>query len=376
MKKFRVPEKDEVIKVLNWGGYRLILTVPAIGLYTLRQLSRLALHVTTESERFYHQVILQPFDALIWGEPSELKVIEGEILSDSDFEKFSWSRFKTEPDTFPHIRIIGKSGMGKTLLAEYLLSILGGKQYVITPKKKPKDFQTVPVYGIDFNYLECGEKLRETKQEMYSRYEAMKLGDEPGLINFVLDEWRLIVKNVEAAKEDMKELATVARDAKIRMIALAQGEQVQTWGLEGESDIEECFTTIRLGEFALEYAKSLRAPKEVQKWLREQKRPCMVDRLPALVPDLSSFRAVGMPVCIQPSLESLKTPELSAEQVFQPLAEPPNRVMSDAEMLAWRMFRASNISESKFIKEVLGYTGDRYPEGRVYLENLKQRFGG
>jgi hypothetical protein len=44
----------------------------------------------------------------------------------------------------------------------------------------------------------------------------------------------------------------------LRLIALAQGENVASWGFEGESDLEECFTDIRLGEFAIDYAKSLR----------------------------------------------------------------------------------------------------------------------
>jgi len=88
MKKFRVPSKDEVINILNWGGYRLILTMPAIGLYTLRQLSRLALHITSESERYYHQFILQPFDALVWGDYQN--VIEAEVVETGTVNLFDY----------------------------------------------------------------------------------------------------------------------------------------------------------------------------------------------------------------------------------------------------------------------------------------------
>jgi hypothetical protein len=110
---------------------------------------------------------------------------------------------------------------------------------------------------------------------MYRRYPLMEQGETFEITNFVVDEWRLINTNVKAIKERdpetkqtievapsakamMKDIITVARESMLRLIALAQGENVASWGFEGESDLEECFTDVRLGEFAIDYAKSLR----------------------------------------------------------------------------------------------------------------------
>ncbi|HEY9608973.1 MAG TPA: hypothetical protein V6C93_06390, partial [Allocoleopsis sp.] len=146
--------------------------------------------------------------------------------------------------------------------------------------------------------------------------------------NFVVDEWRLINTNVKAIKERdpetkqvkdiapsakamMKDIITVARESMLRLIALAQGENVASWGFEGESDLEECFTDIRLGEFAIDYAKSRRnqcrkdsddyeywtavlneLDRQSQQHTREGKSIpcCMVGKYPARIPDLTDWK--------------------------------------------------------------------------------------
>ncbi len=97
----------------------------------------------------------------------------------------------------------------------------------------------------------------------------------------------------------------------LRLIALAQGENVASWGFEGESDLEECFTDIRLGEFATDYAKSLRNQcrkdsDDYEYWtavlneleLQNQRRTregksipcCMVAKHTARIPDLTDWK--------------------------------------------------------------------------------------
>jgi hypothetical protein len=163
---------------------------------------------------------------------------------------------------------------------------------------------------------------------MYRRYPLMEQGETFEITNFVVDEWRLINTNVKAIKERdpetkqtievapsakamMKDIITVARESMLRLIALAQGENVASWGFEGESDLEECFTDIRLGEFAIDYAKSLRnqcrkdsddydywtavlgeLDRQSQQRTREGKSIpcCMVGKHPARIPDLTDWK--------------------------------------------------------------------------------------
>jgi hypothetical protein len=241
---------------------------------------------------------------------------------------FDFSRLRTEPDKFAHLRVIGGTGIGKTTFVDWLLDILGGSRFVITPKKKSWHWVGLKVYGLWFDYEVIRSKLQWIHAEMYRRYPLMEQGQTFEISNFVVDEWRLINTNIKAIKERepetkqnievapsakamMKDIITVARESMLRLIALAQGENVASWGFEGESDLEECFTDIRLGEFAIDYAKSLRnqcrkdsedyeywtavlAELEWQQSRRTSESKsipcCMVGKSPARIPDLTDWK--------------------------------------------------------------------------------------
>lgn len=241
---------------------------------------------------------------------------------------FDFSRLRTDPNKFAHLRVIGGTGIGKTTFVDWLLDVLGGERFVITPKKKSWNWVGLRVYGLWFDYETIRSKLQWIHAEMYRRYPLMEQDQTFEITNFVVDEWRLINTNVKAIKERdpetkqviekapsakamMKDIITVARESMLRLIALAQGENVASWGFEGESDLEECFTDIRLGEFAIDYAKSLRNQcrkdsDDYEYWTavlaeldwqqsrrtREGKSIpcCMVAKYPARIPDLTDWK--------------------------------------------------------------------------------------
>lgn len=378
-RKLRIPSEEEIKAVLKWGGIRILIAFPQAALYSLKQLSRLALHCSGTLENVYYIAVVEPFDALIWNE-LPMRVIEAEVMPELNGkpELFDWSLFKTDPDRFPHLRIIAKSGLGKTTLAEWLLSILGGERFVITPKKKPSDWRGYKVYGAGFNFEECAEKMAEIKQQMYVRFDEMEVGKDHGFINFVADEWRLVVKKSPEAKEDMKEVITVARDAKIRMVGIAQGEQVGIWGLEGESDLEECFTTIRMGQFAIDHAKKLKLPQPVLEWLRSQKRPCMVENQPAEVPDLSNYN----PVPTQLQVNSEPIPKITPSNNPEPLKNghfsPQNQI---SEEVIWAQIEGVLLSDPGRSDDWLAKNilmprlSIGRPRALEILTDLRQRFG-
>ncbi len=378
-RKLRIPSEDEIITVLKWGGIRILIALPQAALYSLRQLSRLSLHCSSTLENIYHIAVVEPFDALIWSE-LPMRVIEAEAMPELSGKPdlFDWNLFKADSDQFPHIRIIAKSGMEKTTLAEWLLSILGGERFVITPKKKPTDWRGYKVYGAGFNFEECAEKMASIKEEMYQRFDEMEAGKDHGFINFVADEWRLVIKKAPEAKENMKEVITVARDAKIRMIGIAQGEQVGIWGLEGESDLEECFTTIRMGQFAIDHAKKLKLPQPVLEWLRQQKRPCMVENQPAEIPDLSNHSLV--PTQLQASSEPVakNTPSNDPEPLQNGHSSVQNQI---SEELIWAQIQGVLLSDPArsddwLAKNVLmPRLSTGRPRALEILADLRQKFG-
>jgi hypothetical protein len=62
---------------------------------------------------------------------------------------FDFSRLRTEPDKFAHLRVIGGTGIGKTTFVDWLLDILGGSRFVITPKKKSW-------HWVGLKFTDCG----------------------------------------------------------------------------------------------------------------------------------------------------------------------------------------------------------------------------
>ncbi|MEW5861467.1 MAG: hypothetical protein AB1861_29485, partial [Cyanobacteriota bacterium] len=207
-------------------------------------------------------IIISPASVTPPAQPVEAPATSSEPIT---VQLFDFSRLRTEPDKFAHLRVIGGTGIGKTTFVDWLLDVLGGSRFVITPKKKSWNWVGLKVYGLWFDYETIRSRLQWIHAEMYRRYPLMEQGQTFEITNFVVDEWRLINTNIKPIKERepetkqtveiapsakamMKDIITVARESMLRLIALAQGENVASWGFEGESDLEECFTDIRLGE--------------------------------------------------------------------------------------------------------------------------------
>lgn len=405
MNHFNLPNFREWLRFLGWVVMKLLVSFLQFLMVALEKILEIFIYCTKMSQKTLTKIAFVvdhlPYSGVPLAQHNKLEAIEIEALPiNITVIFFDFTELKNNPDKFPHIRVIGKTGVGKTRFTEWIMDMLGGEQFVITPKKKPTDWLNHKVYGYPFNYQECEEKLKDTHSLMHTRYADLEKGKQLQQINFACDEWKLINKNVASAKELMKDIIIVARDAKIRLMALAQGENVATWGLEGESDLEECFTTVRFGDFALEHCKFLRNKyrkdsEEFQYYsavLRELEsqgfRCCMVDNVPAKVPDLSSwkpsFRAVADSLnsvdssVVQQLHKSLMAsvqnhPETTNYQGFQPQnssKEGGNSGLLEAIKTA--------ISEGRSVdwcaKNVPGLPGNYY-SARARIEEMRQDYG-
>lgn len=307
MNYFDLPDAKTWLRFFGWVAVKLFVSLLQFLLVAVEKILEFSLWCTKQFRLTIDKIVQvidhMPYTGIPLNKQANIEAIQIPALPvDIKINFFDFTEFRNEPDKFPHIRVIGKTGVGKTRFTEWIMEMLGGEQFVITPKKKPVDWLNHKIFGYPFNYTECENKLLETHELMHQRYALMEQGINPHQINFACDEWKLINKNVPSAKELMKDIIIVARDAKIRLIALAQGENVATWGLEGESDLEECFTTVRFGEFASDHCKFLRNKyrkdsEEFQYYsavLQELEsqgfRCCMVEKQPARVPNLGSWK--------------------------------------------------------------------------------------
>jgi len=233
---------------------------------------------------------------------------------------WDWQWFNSRADEMPHIRVIGPTGSGKTTITDWLADVVPFDQrLVITVKRKPHQWVGLPCYGVPENYTIIRDKLEWLQTERIERTALMEKGIYRGRLSAIVDEWKAIARNVKAvkdpetkeivspsAKEIMGEQLTLSRESLIRIFAMAQGRQVITWGLEGESDILECFCTVYLGQFAVEEALAMQRKyaKDSQEWaawgkaiefLRSLAKraawvECEFGKFPGVAPDLSNWK--------------------------------------------------------------------------------------
>lgn len=233
---------------------------------------------------------------------------------------WDWQWFNNRADDLPHIRIIAPTNGGKTTLCDWLVDVVpADERIVLTVKRKPHQWAGLPVYGVPEAYGTIREKLEDLQDERIERTRLMEKGVYRGRLSAIIDEWKAIARNVKAikdpetklitnpsAKEIMGEQLTLSRESLIRIFAMAQGRQVITWGLEGESDILECFCTVYLGSFAVEEAeatgrKYVKDSEEFATWgkvalfLRSLGKraawiECEFGKFPGVAPDLSGWK--------------------------------------------------------------------------------------
>jgi hypothetical protein len=211
---------------------------------------------------------------------------------------FDWDWLNTRYDDYPHILILGKTGAGKSYLAERLGRFLTGSTLVLTPKKKPGTFVGLEVVGVPYNFAAIANRLSSITQLVKDRESEMDrtgredfdplnviLDDTPSFIAGCKDEGYDVVK-------DLKFIIRNARTSKVRLIILVQGAEVKALGIEGEGSLRDCLSYIRLRGFAEPHARSLGAAIAGQ--VAAMDRPATVDDVPADVMELCRL-ADGMP---------------------------------------------------------------------------------
>ncbi len=221
----------------------------------------------------------------------------------------------------PHCMLLGSTGDGKSTLAKHLAANCTAYTIVIDPHAAPDDWGNLPVFGASRNYGEIAEIMGVLLELMQRRYDARSKGAkqfEPIVI--ICDEYPAIIASSEAGKVAsswMKLISREARKVAIRLVVLTQSPEVKAIGLEGEGSVRDNFCFIRLGEFALDHAKSLK-DEQIKSAIENADRPAMLGNLPCAIPTLSD--RVAMPVMSMPS--DYQTLLISADGADIPLNQP------------------------------------------------------
>jgi hypothetical protein len=233
----------------------------------------------------------------------------------------------------PHVMILGETGSGKSTLCKYLVSQVNAPCVIIDPHATPSDWQGFKVIGAGRKYQNIAAEFERLIALMQLRYEARDKGiSQFAALVVIIDEFPAIASELgKDATAAVKLLARESRKVSIKMVLLSQGAEVKTLGLEGEGSIRECFAMLRLGNFALTYAKQSK-DIGISEAISTSSRPAMLDNLPCnlpTLPDAQSLPVLPLPRdyldlltnatgdTVQPSFESLiasSTPVISSAQ--------------------------------------------------------------
>jgi hypothetical protein len=208
---------------------------------------------------------------------NKLLGVELPVTPDNGVKFFDWKQFRETPDSFSHIRVVGATNSRKTTLVDWLMDVIpSDRKFVCTIKRKPHQWQFIEVIGVPEDYEAIRHSMLSIRAERIRRTPQMAKGIDFPSWSIAFDEWKAQSRNIKAiierktkeiispsAKDLQGENLTLGRELKMRIFALAQGRQIITWGLQGESDLLECFCSIFLGKFAVEECESYRPVKSI-----------------------------------------------------------------------------------------------------------------
>ena len=274
---------------------------PMAGVYSQHELQAFGQFLQTQSEMSLAAVsgMWETVNAQVLG-PAETQLL-------LPAQTFDWQRFNSEPDQFAHLAIVGPTGSGKSTLAEALATQLGGTTIAIAPHRKPGDFKALGDqvycggrnYGTekdkpgDFGEILNGseyafsvvEIIRSLYDEMHHRFNLFDRGEDVGpFVNVIWDEILASLDECpKALVPCLKRLLRESRKVGIRLIVLPQDDQVESLHIKGNGAIRRNLTYVRLGKDAIAHAKSI--GKETLAQVMAQRRPCLVEDAPAIVPE-------------------------------------------------------------------------------------------
>jgi hypothetical protein len=282
--------------------------------------------------------------------------------------------------TATHLLITGSTGEGKSTIAQYLASQMGGAVVVIDPHATPTDWSGLPVVGKGRDYEAIASLMTSQIEEMNRRYSRRAAGQPYGeKLSIICDEYAAICLEPTTKKVApgwFQTLATEARKVEMQLILLTQSDSVKTLQLEGKGNLRENFNHLRLGKFASKHAKSLK-DEAISQWLSLQDRPAMLDDLPLAIPNLQLPPSTTQSITSNNQLPPMETKEVKLEPLPDKVIEPVAITNDDAEyalFLACDELLKAGKSKSFVVESVLGCKGRKFKAGMKRLNDLIERF--
>lgn len=275
---------DKIGDFMIWFGTRTILLVPAVSIYSWKQVSRLSLHLAEMAERSYAKVLIV-FDSLPYGGMAGSKLIEIEATPIAS--SFEVCTDILEVLESKHALLIGGSGDGKTTTAMYLAYSVGGVIKVYDADAAADEWTGLNVIGrcADFRAIETAMSadLEELQERTILRGEKGSHACDGMDCVTIAEEFPLLVNEVESAAEWLIKHGKRGRRVKKFIIAIAQNDTVANFGIQGDAGVLDSFRIVRLGKKAISHARKLKNDA-LAEWLRADRSRVLVDDIPVQLP--------------------------------------------------------------------------------------------
>ena len=377
----RLPSPKEIAKYALWGTGRVMLSGWLFGLHGITIACKVTVSVC-EMTRQTTLHLLKIYDQLPYMGTSVQHVIDVAVTTvEEPLDIITDIIAATESK---QVMVIGEMGTGKSTIAQYFAYTVGGRVKVYECEGTPTDWLGLEVVGKgeDWARIERGmmADLEDLSNQMKLRNERGDSALDGTERVIIVEEYPELVSKVPSSGEWLERHARRGRKARRFTVLLSQYDRVAAWGLEGKSDLADAFYRIRLGKKALSHAKSLKNNALID-WLKLDRSHCLLDDSPCKLPTYREMKVATSrygSTMLAPSQDNAKATKNDPEKALKTAPEADlEENCSDESRLLWRMIQrfGAEKSDSAIVTEILGFTGNRYSEGKTLLEKLRREFG-
>ena len=362
-------------RYLAWGAGRIVFSFWLFSITGTKELLKVGIALLSMTERATHQV-MAVYNQLPYMGVHGQQVIDTTaipvLLEPGNICTNLMDSLKGK-----HALIVGDTGSGKSLLAQYLAYQVGGEVTVYDPDASPDEWRGLKVVGRGGDFKSISDAMASDITELQRRIEVRGQHGDRALAGLdsvsIAEEFPLLKDEISEASDWLINHARRGRNPSRFIIALSQYDNVVTLGIEGQGGVRKCFRMVRLGKFAVTHAKRLK-DKAIEEWLSAGKFRCMVDDQPCQLPDLSSYKMITPQLQVTGGSQNSVITETITQQESQasePLKLPDNEALKKAV----KSLTEEGYSDSKIIKEVLGYQGSQYQQGKEMLAAMRRDDG-
>jgi hypothetical protein len=283
---------DKLGQFAIWAGTRIIVVSPLLIAKAIEHSAEAIAKLSRMFQHSYSKVLIV-FDSLPYGGLAGTKLIEIEAKTINEPLEICTDILQVLDGK--HGLLIGGSGDGKTTTAMFIAYTVGGTIKVYDADAAADEWIGLPVVGrcADFDAIDeaMRQDLDELQQRTILRGERGSTACDGMDTVTIAEEFPLLVGEVDSAAEWLIKHGKRGRRVRKFVLAIAQNDTVNNFGIEGDKGVIDSFRMIRLGKKAHAHARKLKN-LALEDWLKADRSRILVDDIPVQLPPYPEIKRV------------------------------------------------------------------------------------